>query len=90
VAPKATENGDPEAPFVIDTMYKEDRGVPQDHKKKLEWYQKAAINGNIDAQYILGTMYDEGIDVPQDYTLAMKWYREAGSKNHAGARKQPI
>jgi hypothetical protein len=20
----------------------------------------------------------------------MKWYREAGSKNHAGARKQPI
>ena len=38
-------------------MYYAGEDVPQDYKKALKWFQKAANQGDDNAQYHLGLMY---------------------------------
>ena len=58
-------------------MYFEGKGVRQDYKKAVEWWEKAAIQGNPHAQVILGSMYDSGLCVRQDKHIAKEWYGKA-------------
>ena len=59
------------------------KGVPQDHKEALKWYQKAAEQGNASAQGNLGDMYEFGKGVTQDYAEALNWYRKAADQGNS-------
>jgi uncharacterized protein len=41
-------------------VYDNGRGVKQDYKKAIEWYEKSANQGNTKAQFNLGIMYANG------------------------------
>jgi hypothetical protein len=68
-------------------MYANGRGVSQDYKEAVKWYQLAGEQGNADAQINLGVMYDEGQGVDQDYVLAHMWYNLAGSSGNKDSTK---
>ena len=61
-------------------MYRLGQGVPQDYKKAVKWYLKAAEQGLAEAQCNLGIMYSNGYGVPQDHKKAVKWYRKAAEQ----------
>ncbi|WP_305801890.1 tetratricopeptide repeat protein, partial [Thiolapillus sp.] len=61
-------------------MYANGRGVRQDFKEAVKWYQKAAEQGLPKAQVNLGLMYGEGQGVRQDFKEAVKWYRKAAEQ----------
>ena len=57
-------NGDEE--FDLGLTYRDGKGVTQDLKKALYWYEKAAEMGHARAQSNLGQMYGNGEGVAQD------------------------
>jgi TPR repeat protein len=68
-------------------MYANGKGVKQDYKKAVEWYQKTADQGYVTAQYNLGLMYENGKGVKQDYKKAVEWYQKAADQGDAPAKK---
>ena len=80
------EQGDADAQFMLGYAYDFGKGVLQDHKEAVKWWQKAAEQGHADAQYWLGAAYENGEGVPQDYTEGVKWYRKAAEQGHADAQ----
>jgi len=66
-------------------MYEKGLGVPQDYRKALEWYTKAAKQGNMNGQMNLGLMYEHGRAVKQDYAAAYDWYQKAAQQGNADA-----
>src|SRR5271170_2922325 len=60
------DKGNPEAQFLLGTMYASGHGVPKDDKQTAEWYRKAAVQGFALGQTNLGYMYRDGQGVPQD------------------------
>ncbi len=62
------------------------RGVPQDHAKAREWYEKAARQGHANAQNNLGVLYARGEGGPRDYVKAREWYEKAAAQGHAPAQ----
>ncbi len=42
---KSAEQGDAEAQYHLGVMYKNGRGVPQDHEKAIKWFTKSAEQG---------------------------------------------
>jgi TPR repeat protein len=83
---KAAELGDAVAQFRLGWMYANGKGVPQDDKEAVKWYQKSAEQGFAKAQTNLGWMYANGRGVPQDYKEAVKWFRKAAEKGHVEAQ----
>lgn len=51
------EAGDRDAQFSVAQKYNAGRGVPEDDRLALHWYQKAAANGNVDAVLKLAEAY---------------------------------
>ena len=51
-------------------MYNEGKGVEQDFKEAVKWYQKAADQGDAGAQYALGHLYYNGMGVKEDRVTA--------------------
>jgi TPR repeat protein len=74
------------AQFKVGGLYQEGKGVVQDYKKAIEWYQKAAEKGNADAQADLGFMYRNGYGVAKDYKKSIEWYQKAAEKGNATAQ----
>lgn len=68
-------------------MYYTGNGVPQDYKKALQWFSKAAEQGEALAQYNLGLMYFNGFGVPQDYVQAYKWFNLSAAQGNEKARE---
>ena len=64
-------------------MFEWGKGVPQDHKKAVKWYTKAAEQGHASSQFFLGQMFDKGKGVPQDYKEAVKWFTKAAEQGLA-------
>ena len=60
--------------FYVGYLYDNGRGVLQDYKKAMEWYQKAALQGSGNAMDAIGKLYEDGKGVPQDYKKAVEWY----------------
>ena len=56
------EQGDPEAQYDLQGMYRDGPGVPQ----MVRWYRLAGDQGYAAAQYKLGFMYANGTGIPQD------------------------
>ena len=68
------EQGDPEAQFVLGTMYRDGQGVEKDLTETLKWWEKAAEAGYVDAQFALGNIYSGGYGVTKDYVLSYMWF----------------
>jgi TPR repeat protein len=84
-----TEPMDAEAQFSLGFKYKKGEGVPQDDRKAMEWWQKAADQGNAWAQASLGAMYfNGGQGVPKDGRKAVEWWRKAADQGNAWAQNK--
>jgi ankyrin repeat protein len=51
--------------------------IPQDLKKAVKWYRRAAEKGNANGAKALARMYEQGIGMPMDQEAALKWYTQA-------------
>ena len=71
---KQAEQGDPEAQFVLGTMYRDGQGVEQDLEETLRWWEKAAELGYVDAQFALGNIHSGGYGVIKNYLLSYMWF----------------
>ena len=56
------------------------------HKKAIEWYEKAAEQGDAEAQYNLGNMYYHGHGVDVNHKKAVEWFKKAAEQGHRRAQ----
>ena len=81
----AASKGDPSAEFEVAARFAEGRGIAQDFKQAMVWYQRSAQRGFAPAQYRLGTLYERGIGIKADGERAKIWYRRAAEQGHVKA-----
>ncbi len=74
---RMAEQGNPEAQFLLGTLYRSGDGVLQNDKQAVDWFQRAADQGYVRALSALGSSYWSGRGVPQDYARAYFWYELA-------------
>jgi len=79
--------GDATAQYNLARMYNKGRGVTQDDKEAVKWYQKAAAQGVAHAQHNLGFMHANGRGVIQDFVLGHMWCNIATSNGYKKAKK---
>ena len=75
-----------EATTHLGTMCAGGRGVGQDAKRAVAYFQKAAALGNVSAQFELAECYDKGNGVAQGYRQAAQWYEKSAGLGHARAQ----
>lgn len=80
------EAGNLDAQYRFGKCLETGRGVEQDFKAAMNWYEKAAKQGHVDSQHALGIAYAYGISVPQDFDAAFNWYKQAADQGHAEAQ----
>lgn len=68
------EQGNPEAQFILGSMYRDGQGVEKNLEETLKWWEMAAELGNVDAQFALGNIYSGGFGVTQDYVQSYMWF----------------
>jgi len=78
--------GNLRAQTFIGAMYYTGRGVPQDERRAVEWYSKAAEQGGARAQGNLGSLYLNGRGVPRNDRQAVEWYRKAAEQGNSTAQ----
>ena len=76
----AAAKGMPAAQFEVAARFAEGRGVRQDLKSAVVWYQRAASKGYAPAQYRLASMYERGFGVKTDIERAKIWYARAAEQ----------
>ena len=81
----AAASGDPDAAFEVATRFAEGKGVTQDLKQALAWYQRAAAQGHASAQFRVAAFHERGIGVTADRERATLWYRRAAEQGHVKA-----
>ncbi len=81
----AAAKGDPAAAFEVATRFAEGRGIKQDFKQAMTWYQRSANKGFAIAQYRLGTLYERGLGTPADPARARVWYKRAADQGNVKA-----
>ncbi len=75
----AAEAGNPNAQYLLATMYDFGRGVPTNHEEANAWYLKAAQQGNDDAQYNLGISYQIGEGITKNMDMSVCWVARAAA-----------
>ena len=81
----AAAKGEPSAAFEVATRFAEGRGIKQDFKQAMVWYQRSAAKGFAIAQYRLGTLYERGLGTPVDPARARAWYKKAADQGNVKA-----
>jgi localization factor PodJL len=81
----AAAKGDASAAFEVATRFAEGRGIKQDFKQAMTWYQRSAAKGLAVAQYRLGTLYERGLGTPVDAARARIWYKRAAEQGNVKA-----
>jgi localization factor PodJL len=81
----AAAKGDPSAEFEVAARFAEGKGVAQDLKQAVAWYQRAAAGGFAQAQYRLATLYERGFGVKTDLGRAKVWYKRAAEQGNIKA-----
>jgi len=74
------KQGNPDAMFLVGSMYHIGRGVPVSYKDAAIWYRKAADAGKLDAIFVMGIVYEGGIGVPRSLKEALVWYKKAADR----------
>lgn len=75
----AAEAGNPNAQYLLGTMYDFGYGIAVDHVKANEWYLKAAQQGQDDAQFNLGISYQIGEGIAKNMLLSVCWIAKAAA-----------
>ena len=76
------KQGDVNGQFALGFIYDVGFGVPQDFKKSVNWYLKAAEQGHAGAQLNLGVIeYTK-----RDFVKAIDWYLKAAEQGNADAQ----
>lgn len=75
----------PEAQHDLATLYASGRNVPQDFKRAVYWFSRAADGGVANAHYNLGVMFQQGLGVRKDVKKALGWYKSASELGHPEA-----
>jgi len=83
---KLSEQGSPEAQYNLAILYRQGRGVTQNHKQAFRWFLAAAQQGLADAQFYVGYLFDKGQGTGKDNTMAVQWYKKAAQQGHALAQ----
>lgn len=81
----AAANGDPSAQFEVGARLAEGRGINQDFKEAMRWYQRSAAQGFAQSQYRLGTLYERGLGTEADVGRARVWYERAAEQGNIKA-----
>jgi localization factor PodJL len=81
----AAQKGDPAAQFEIAARFAEGKGIKQDFKEAMTWYQRAAQQGFTPAQYRLATLYERGLNGGPDLQRARLWYQRAADQGNVKA-----
>jgi TPR repeat protein len=79
------EHGNASSMSKLGIAYLNGYGVPQDHAKAREWFEKAAAKDDANAMVDLGRLYATGQGVPQDYVKSREWWEKAAAKGDAYA-----
>ncbi|SRR5579875_287010 len=80
------QSGDPDAQFVLGTLYFKGLGVKRDFAQSFNWFEKSSAQGNSDATNDLGFMYQHGAHVKQDYAKAAELYQKAAAAGSTAAQ----
>ena len=67
----------PEAPFYLGLMAHLGKGLPQDYKAAMEFYDAAAKMGYAPAMFRIGSLHANGRGVPKDMSAANLMYKQA-------------
>ena len=81
----AAAKGDASAAFEVASRLAEGRGIKQDFKQAMVWYQRSAAKGLAVAQYRLGTLYERGLGTNVDAARARIWYKRAADQGNVKA-----
>ena len=81
----AASKGDPSAQFEVGARFAEGKGVTQDLKQAVVWYQRSATQGFATAQYRLASMFERGLGAKLDFAKAMLWYQRAAEQGNVKA-----
>jgi localization factor PodJL len=81
----AAQRGDPAAQFEIAARFAEGKGVKQDFKQAMIWYQRSAQVGFAPSQYRLATLYERGLGGKADQDRARDWYKRAADQGNVKA-----
>jgi TPR repeat protein len=91
--PLAQYGRDPQAQYLVGTMYANGQGVPRDAPAAAQWYELAAHQGLADAAFALGFLYyygagDEGSRnaIAADPAAAARWFTQAAARGNATAQ----
>jgi TPR repeat protein len=82
----AAQQGYAKAQFHLGGMFEFGKGVGENGKEALRWYQLAAQQGLVHAQRDLGLKYELGHSVAKDLKEAMRWYQLAAAQGDALAQ----
>ena len=85
-AEPAAEQGNAHAQNNLGVMYRDGRGVEQEHGEAVRWFRRSAEQGHAGGQTSLGAMYGTARGVYRDDTEAVRWYRLAAEQGHVIAQ----
>ncbi len=77
---RSAEKNDPNAQYLLATMYQKGEGTEQNYDKAIKLLNKSAKQNNTDALMILGSMYYDGaLGAKQNYEDSFKNYEQAAN-----------
>lgn len=76
----------PEAQRRLGFKYYHGDGVPQDNRRAVSLFEKAAEGGDVQSMTNLAMMYEYGMGVEQDDRRAADWYRKAAESGDRRAQ----
>ena len=85
---RSTAEGTSDKIFTEGLKHLNGKGVPQNYKKALALFSKAAKGNHPAAQYYLGMMYEQGLGTGRDLVSACAWYARAAKKGDSMASER--
>lgn len=79
--------GDRDAQYLLGVMFETGRGVPQNYRMAVQYYELAADQNSPDAQLNLALLYSTGNGVPQNHVKAAELYQKAANQKNTIAMR---
>jgi TPR repeat protein len=67
-------------------LYYDGKHVPEDWKKAVDWFTRAAQQGSAEARNRIGALWAAGLDGAPDAAEAVRWYRKAANQGLPAAQ----